>query len=150
MKKENLFSAFFLLIASIVAIQLMGCENEYVHLSTQAEHKKNLMEIRSLRKSLEMYKKEVALSDKRVKEAHENLRLCLEPKENLQACLDGATRASDELWDKNCKTLKLRKDCELPSYRANDIDNYRRELKNDCYHLYQFKKTKDEPSIDYD
>ncbi len=97
-----------------------------------------------------MYKKDIAHSNKLLKESRENLKLCLEPKENLQACLDGAEKYATELWNKDCKRLGLKKDCGLPENLADDVSNYRKELKNDCYHLYQFKKTKDDPSIDYE
>lgn len=147
MKKENLFSARLLLIASIVAIQLMGCENEYVHVSTQAEHKKNLMEIRSLRKSLEMYKKEVLHSNKLVNEAHENLKACLEPKDNFQACLENAGKIFSKSWNIECKNRGLKDNCTLPRNVARAQENYRTKLKNYCNDA---SSQANDPSIDYD
>src|SRR3990167_5676722 len=127
MKKENSISTFFLLIASIATVQLMGCDS--VHVSTQAEYEKNIGEIRSLRKSLEMYKKDIAHSNKLLKESRENLKSCLEPRGSLQACLDGADRFFSEAWDMECKNIGLKNNCTLPRNVSRVKENYRAKLK---------------------
>ena len=58
----------------------------------------------------------------------------------LEDCLSDADWFFRTRWNSACETQKLAKDCGLsPSSLVNTLEDYRRELKNDCYQKYPQK-----------
>lgn len=54
----------------------------------------------------------------------------------LNLCLTSADETYSAQWEKECESRKLGKDCSLPTQIANDVGDYRKELKDDCYKNY--------------
>ncbi len=55
---------------------------------------------------------------------------------SLSSCLDAANNASHENWNKYCEIEGLKKDCNLPSYQSEKVNNYTKELKDECFKKY--------------
>ena len=56
--------------------------------------------------------------------------------EALYNCLDDAYRLYKEQWDKECKLLDLEPGSPLPKYKADDLEEYYKDLKEECFRLY--------------
>ena len=54
----------------------------------------------------------------------------------LEACLADAESDYNSNWDGECKSQGLSKDCRLPQYNADSIDDTRSERKDDCFKQY--------------
>jgi hypothetical protein len=55
----------------------------------------------------------------------------------LDTCLISADAAKYEFWNKTCKdVLGKKEDCLLPQYNADRVEDYGKELKEDCFRKY--------------
>lgn len=54
----------------------------------------------------------------------------------LSDCLEYAEYSYSLLWDRNCSELGYGDDCRLPNLTADGIEDYRKELKDDCFSRY--------------
>ena len=54
----------------------------------------------------------------------------------LNTCLDAVNNAGYENWNKYCETEGLKKDCNLPNYQSEKVNNYTKELKDECFKKY--------------
>jgi len=57
-------------------------------------------------------------------------------KKELNACLINADQWYEIRWNKYCKEEGEGPDCALPNYRADEVNQYYKEMKNDCYQQY--------------
>ena len=55
----------------------------------------------------------------------------------LANCLDQASRNYDYNWNNACKDLKKKEDCSLPSYRAQSIEKWRTDERNECMNKFK-------------
>ena len=55
---------------------------------------------------------------------------------SLDSCLGNANNASYDNWNKYCEIEGLKKDCNLPNYQSEKINNYTKELKDECFKKY--------------
>jgi hypothetical protein len=57
----------------------------------------------------------------------------------LQACLDKAEKNYNAEWEIGCNTEKLKNDCNLPLYLADNIKKDRNDAKDFCFKQYPQK-----------
>ena len=55
---------------------------------------------------------------------------------DLDRCLLNAEIVYYELWNKNCKSRKLKDDCSLPLSLAESVNKTLKENKEDCFKQY--------------
>lgn len=112
MKLKNvailIFTLSFLIIALSVAYYLVVYtpQQERVKLETQKQNEK------------------VAAEEKRQR------------KSDLDFCLILAGSSTSSFWDSECEGKGLGKDCLLPTYNADRVDTYEKNLKQDCFKKY--------------
>ncbi len=55
----------------------------------------------------------------------------------LDACLFDAEKSYAENWDRQCKSIGRKKDCQLPVYRADPVEKWRTEAKQQCMEKFK-------------
>lgn len=58
----------------------------------------------------------------------------------LNQCNAQANNNYSENWDNACKMLNKEKNCNLPVYRANEIENARDKNINRCIEVFKYNK----------
>mgnify|MGYP004462933081 FL=1 len=58
----------------------------------------------------------------------------------LDSCIEQANANYNENWDSACKTLKKEKNCNLPLFRANEVENSRDKNINRCIEIFKYNK----------
>ena len=58
----------------------------------------------------------------------------------LDSCLEQANANYTENWDNACRTLKKANNCNLPLFRANEVENSRDKNINRCIEIFKYNK----------
>lgn len=58
-------------------------------------------------------------------------------KDHLNECLSDAEESYRKNWDRQCKAMGSKKDCQLPAYRATTVEKWRTEEKNRCMEKFE-------------
>lgn len=58
----------------------------------------------------------------------------------LDSCLEQANANYNENWDNACKILNKEKNCNLPLFRANEVENSRDRNINRCIEIFKYNK----------
>ena len=55
---------------------------------------------------------------------------------DLEFCLSRADSDGSSFWDSECESQGLGKNCSLPEFNANRVDNSIKEAKSECFKQY--------------
>lgn len=58
----------------------------------------------------------------------------------LDSCMEQANVNYNENWDNACQTLNKEKNCNLPLFRANEVENSRDKNINRCIEIFKYNK----------
>lgn len=58
-------------------------------------------------------------------------------KTQLDTCLSDAENNYNINWNSQCKSIGKKKDCQLPTYRANSVEKWRTEEEHQCMEKFK-------------
>lgn len=127
--KRNWFKVVVVII--LMAIAVIYYQNQQVQIQLKKEKQQNDYRIKRAEFLLEAEKEE------RIKEEKREEKIKADFKElSLNACLADAQQSYLDFWESECEILEKGSNCLLPEYNANRADEFKKELKSECFKQY--------------